>query len=335
MGDAGAGEDDAVPGPTMAAAKRVVTHEEKVAKKLRKHGLTDGSFVVGVKYQLEQPSNHYRELKYAPGAQAKNWRDQGWMAPTSTLLDPNSETTGDQAKVRKKMKPALFGSGVALSLVPLDSYLVPPTDAGEEDDDEPPPRLPHEQLELQVRVRLARRSLNYCTGLELNGLTDVHMTNLNAAISACFNGMSHTTTRKELTKDEVICWVYHELPLVGNTGILYWDSMSGYQKITKDVLDLLDSESLNYTSTLLDAQLFEMVAGLRKVVLGGIGPVIKNDKNEWGVPRPLLALRLLPRAQPPRAPPRAPPHPTPRPLRPLPPPRVQWSGTARSFCCRA
>jgi hypothetical protein len=46
MGDAGAGEDDRAPGPTMAAAKRVATHREKAAKKLKRNGLTDGAFVV-------------------------------------------------------------------------------------------------------------------------------------------------------------------------------------------------------------------------------------------------------------------------------------------------
>ena len=138
-------------------------------------------------------------------------------------------------------------------------------------------------------VRLARRSLNYCTGLPFDGLNDDHVAELNAAVSAFFNGVSHTTTPKKLTKEEVICWVFHELPLTGHTRNSYPDVMASYQRNTMDVLDMLSSESIFYTQQMLDEECIEMLVGLRTVVLGGIGPVVKNEDEEWGALPPLPA----------------------------------------------
>jgi hypothetical protein len=286
MGDAA---DDAEADPPPAtAAKRAASYASKSAKQQKRNGVPDDFFVYGNRYRLEEPSNAFRELKYGPGVQAKHWRDQDKMVSTSTLLDPSQGDDQERARVLKKLKPDLFGTGVAQSLAPLDSYLTA-KEGEEEAFGEQPLRPPHKQLELQVIVRLARRSLNYCTGLPFDGLNDDHVANLNAAVSAFFNGVSHATTPKKLTKEEVICWVFHELPLTGHTCNSYPDAMASYQRNTRDVLDMLSSESVFYTQQTLDEECIEMLVGLRTVVLGGIGPVVKNEDEEWSALPPLPA----------------------------------------------
>ena len=56
-----------------------------------------------------------------------------------------------------------------------------------------------------------------------------------------------------------------------------------------DVLEMLSSESVFYTQQMLDEECIEMLVGLRTVVLGGIGPVVKNEDEEWGALPPLPA----------------------------------------------
>tara|TARA_B100000795_G_C22741758_1_gene415661 strand:- start:248 stop:820 length:573 start_codon:yes stop_codon:yes gene_type:complete len=133
-----------------------------------------------------------------------------------------------------------------------------------------------------VRVRVARASLNYCIELAFDGLNDDNMADLNAAIS-----VSRTTTSKELTKEEVSCWVFHKIPLISHDRNAYKLAMASYQRITKDVLDMLSSESIFYTAQMLDAEYIEVLVGLREVVLGGIGPAIQDDDEDWSALPPL------------------------------------------------
>jgi len=140
-----------------------------------------------------------------------------------------------------------------------------------------------------VIVRLARRSLNYCTGLPFDGLNDDHVANLNAAVSAFFNGVSHTTTPKKLTQGGGHLLGVPRAPLTGHTRNSYPDAMASYQRNTMDVLEMLSSESVFYTQQMLDEECIEMLVGLRTVVLGGIGPVVKNEDEEWGALPPLPA----------------------------------------------
>ena len=121
MGDAA--DDAEVDAAPATAAKRAASYASKSRKQQKKSGVPDDFFVYGNRYRLEEPSNAYRELRYGPGVQAKHWRDQDKMVSTSTLLDPSQGGNQERAKVLKKLKPDLFGTGVAQSLAPLDSYL--------------------------------------------------------------------------------------------------------------------------------------------------------------------------------------------------------------------
>ena len=78
------------PNHSPFGAKRKATYAAKTTKAARKSGVPDGHVVHGPRHQREQPSNLYREPRFAPRVQAKDWRNQLKMVPTSTLLDPHN-----------------------------------------------------------------------------------------------------------------------------------------------------------------------------------------------------------------------------------------------------
>lgn len=246
------------------------THEERQLAKRKKHHVPADFVVVGVLWQ--QDGEHYRKFKYGPNTLGKDWRDQSNMQQTGTLKQLNG---ADHTSVLRTLRPALFGTGGALKAFPL--YGPIQAAAVGDDDNE------HEtvSLETQLRLRMARRQCGFLKGRDIKPPEDEELAAVNRIMEDIFI-TSQTGTTKTFTKEEFVCWIFHELPLTGDTEVCYQTQMSEYMRLTNDVHDLLFAESsIIYNSTFLSIQQLKLKDLLRMSVVGGIGPIIKKQ-NKWG-----------------------------------------------------
>ena len=231
----------------------------------------------GAHWKLE--GDKYIQYKYGPGQLAKEWRDLTKMQRTTDAFIPSS----DMKDTRKRLLPKLFGTGGALCLWPPNEEIIKQKGADDEEDEgedqeEGAGLQQHEKLEKQLRVRVARKACNYLFQ-RAPPLSQQELNRANSAIATFFE-MSSSETTKELTQEEFECWVPNEIPIVGNTAVLYHEAMTQYQSLTNDILDMLSPNSEQYTSDKLDATDMLVLETVRNVVIGGVGPLLEVD-DSW------------------------------------------------------
>ena len=281
--DAGMGEH---AGNTSAPRPRkVVTASERIAIRRRSLGVPDSFICPSVFWKKDEATQRHQQYAFGPGQLAKEWRDYTKMKPTMVSLTDASML--DKAN-KVARPPALFGTGLASSLKPLDTVLVPlPRDKKEPAPPKPAPLTASEKaadqinaLRRQLMVRVARKQLNFCQGYEIAPPDAEQMGFINTEIARLFS-KSLAASPPSLTSDEVECWAFHEVALTGHTRNLYdaEGSMPAYQKATNDVLDILDYSSERFCADTLGEEEEPMIQldMIRQIVVGGVGPIEQGD----------------------------------------------------------
>jgi len=76
----------------------------------------------------------------------------------------------------------------------------------------------HVHVPRDLMVRIARKHLGYCIGLEIKEPIPEELAQMNAKIQIVL---------QTLTAAEAKCWCYHERPLFGHTQKYYTDALAG------------------------------------------------------------------------------------------------------------
>ena len=142
-----------VPADSEASKRKSLPNADKVAAKTARAGVPPDYVVVGLRFRPRTPGSFlYVEHSYIEGTLGREWRDPAKLEATTTVHDLASGGQGAVDKVKKKLKPDLFGTG-GCNGWPLDLPIrvAEDEDEREENDWSYPRKLTH-----QLRLRVAR-----------------------------------------------------------------------------------------------------------------------------------------------------------------------------------